>query len=129
MSDNETTTPVSTESGSNDQQTQVLIMAVAGLFTSFVGPLILYFVWKDKNPLVQRAGSKIVNSHITLWLMFIGAMIVAAILGIIIGFLNLIVMLAAVLFYLYVCVMLIIKANKKEYDQLKVPFFTLNLLK
>lgn len=129
MSDNETTTPVSTESAAIDQHKQVFIMAVLGLFTNFLGPVILYFVWKDKNPLVQTAGSKIVNCHITLWLMMIAAIIVGTILTFIFAPIGGLVMLAAVLFYLYVCVMLIMKANKKEYDQLKVPFFTLNLLK
>lgn len=42
---------------------------------SFLGPLILYFVYKDRSPLVRNAAASSFNFHITVWASWIAAWI------------------------------------------------------
>lgn len=42
---------------------------------SFLGPLILYFVYKDRSPLVRNAAASSFNFHITVWACWIAAWI------------------------------------------------------
>lgn len=42
---------------------------------SFLGPLILWFVYKDRNALVRNAAASSFNFHITIWICWVLALI------------------------------------------------------
>lgn len=74
--------PVDATAGADDRILAVLahlspIIAaiVSAGALSFLGPLILYFVYKDRSPLVRNAAASSFNFHITIWVAWIAAWI------------------------------------------------------
>ncbi|HIJ10469.1 TPA: DUF4870 domain-containing protein [Candidatus Woesearchaeota archaeon] len=56
--------------------TQAMLPHLLGLFTSFIGPLVLYFVNKEKNdPIVMANTKHALNFHLSLMIYAIGAFI------------------------------------------------------
>ena len=76
--------PIDTTAGSDDRVVAVLahlspIIAaiVSAGALSFLGPLILWFIYKDRSPLVRNASATSFNFHITVWACWIVAWILA----------------------------------------------------
>lgn len=74
--------PVDATAGADDRVLAVLahlspIIAaiVSAGWLSFLGPLILYVVYKDRSPLVRNAAASSFNFHITIWVAWIAAWI------------------------------------------------------
>lgn len=74
--------PVGAAAGTDDRILAVLahlspIIAaiVSAGALSFLGPLILYFIYKDRSPLVRNAAASSFNFHITVWACWIAAWI------------------------------------------------------
>ena len=61
----------------------LIAMILSAGWLSFVGPLIMWFIYKDKNPCVQQAAAGSFNFNLGLWVMSIVAWIlVITIIGI-----------------------------------------------
>ncbi|MEE6288957.1 DUF4870 domain-containing protein [Georgenia sp. MJ173] len=46
----------------------VIAMIVSAGWLSFLGPLIVWLVWRDRGPLVRNAAASAFNFNITVWL-------------------------------------------------------------
>ncbi|WP_420111360.1 DUF4870 domain-containing protein [Pseudactinotalea sp.] len=55
----------------------IIAAIVSAGWLSFLGPLILYFIYKDRNSLVRNAAASSFNFHITVWACWIVAWILA----------------------------------------------------
>lgn len=55
----------------------IIAAIVSAGWLSFLGPLILYFIYKDRNALVRNAAASSFNFHITVWACWIVAWILA----------------------------------------------------
>jgi uncharacterized Tic20 family protein len=66
-----------------DEQNMGLLMFILGIFTGFLGPLILWLVKKDDSRYINAQGKEILNWQITVVLAFICCFILAFV---IIGF-------------------------------------------
>lgn len=61
----------------------LIALILSAGWLSFVGPLIMWFIYKDKNPFVQQAAAGSFNFNLGLWVMSIVAWIlVITIIGI-----------------------------------------------
>jgi uncharacterized Tic20 family protein len=72
-------------SSSMDPKSMAVLAEVLGIFTGFVGPLIIYIVNGDKDPFVRHHASESLNFHITL---FIGYMVSFVLMIVLIGFVT-----------------------------------------
>lgn len=55
-----------------EDKTLGMLCHLLGIFTGFLGPLILWLVKKDSSPFVNHHGREALNFQITLFLVFIG---------------------------------------------------------
>ena len=69
---------------SQDDKTMALLAHLLGIFTSFIGPLVLWIVKKDQSPFVERHAREALNFAITVILAYIVSAILILVL---IGFL------------------------------------------
>jgi uncharacterized Tic20 family protein len=70
---------------SMDPKSMAMLAQLLGLFTGFVGPLIIYIVNGDKDPFVRHHAAESLNFHITL---FIGYLISFVLMIVLIGFVT-----------------------------------------
>jgi uncharacterized Tic20 family protein len=70
---------------STDPKTMAMLAQLLGLFTGFVGPLIIYLVNGDKDPFVRHHSAEALNFQIT---MFIGYLVSFVLMLVLIGFLT-----------------------------------------
>src|SRR5690606_39313027 len=49
----------------------VIAAIVSAGWLSFVGPLVIWFIYKDRNALVRNAAASPSNFHITIWIAWI----------------------------------------------------------
>lgn len=54
-----------------DARTMAMLTHLLGIFTGFVGPLIIWLIYKDKNPFVADQGKEALNFQITILLGYI----------------------------------------------------------
>ena len=58
-----------------DDNTMAMLAHVLGIFTGFVGPLVLYLVKKDESPFIRSQAAEALNFQITLMISYIGSLI------------------------------------------------------
>ncbi|MCE5185163.1 MAG: DUF4870 domain-containing protein [Planctomycetaceae bacterium] len=93
---------------SSEEKTLALLCHLLGLFTSFVGPLILWLIKKDESKFVDDQGKEALNFQITV---LIASLIASLLTFICIGFLLLpAIGIADIVF----CILAAIAANKGE---------------
>jgi uncharacterized protein len=97
-----------------------MLCHLLGIFTGFIGPLVLWLVKKDQSPFLDRHGKEALNFQITLMLGYLISAILAAA---IIGFLMIPLLLLADITF---CIVAAVKASKGEFYRYPL---TLRLLK
>jgi uncharacterized Tic20 family protein len=90
-----------------DARTFAMLAHLLGIFTSFVGPLIIWLVKKDEHPFVNEQGKEALNFQITVAI----AYVVATLLPIAGCFLAPAVWVVNLIF----CIMACVAANKGEH--------------
>lgn len=111
---------------------QAFIMILSTFVLLFPGPILFHHIWKDKNILIKTIGPTIINTQLTLF----SALIVAEALSFGMRFVHAtaafavgMLVLALLLFTLYIIVNQAIQVNARRYDKLKMPFHTFNFIK
>lgn len=54
-----------------DDRSMAMLCHLLGIFTGFVGPLVIWLVKKDHSPFIDHHGREALNFQITLFLVFI----------------------------------------------------------
>lgn len=93
----------------NNSAQMAMLTQVLGIFTGFLGPLIMYVVYGEKDPFVKHHAAEALNFQITL---FIGYVVSVVLMFILIGFITFFVVWIGGLVF---CVMAAIAANKGEW--------------
>jgi uncharacterized Tic20 family protein len=103
-----------------DEQNMGLLMFILGIFTGFLGPLILWLVKKDQSRYINEQGKELLNWQITVFIAFVACIIL---MFVIIGFFLVpIVAIANLVFMIIACV----TASKGQFYRFP---FALRLLK
>jgi hypothetical protein len=92
-----------------DARTFAMLAHLLGIFTCFVGPLVIWLVKKDEHPFVDEQGKEALNFQITIAIAFIAASLLSFLC---IGFLL---FPAVGVVNLVFCIMACIAANKGEH--------------
>lgn len=92
----------------SDERTFSLLAHLGGLLISFVVPLVVYLVYKDRSAFLRRHGAEALNFQLT----FLIAYIVGAILTVV--FIGVLIMLAAWVCAIVFGIMASIAANRGE---------------
>ena len=117
------TAPITTTSAStslSDEKTMALLAHLLGIFTGFVGPLVIWLVKKDQSPFVERHAREALNFQITAAL----AAIVGVILSLII--IGIFILMAVGIAVLVFCILATLAASKG--NEYRYPL-TLRLIK
>jgi len=61
----EPTPPQDTQKPGQNARNMAMLCHLLGLFTGFVGPLILWLLKKDEDPFIDRQGKEALNFQIT----------------------------------------------------------------
>ncbi len=70
----------------------LIAMALSAGWLSFVGPLVMWFLYKDRSPFVRQAAAGSFNFNLGLWVMaIIGWVLIFTIIGLPIGILLLVI--------------------------------------
>lgn len=103
-------TPQSSEvmAVSQDSKNMAVLCHLLGLFTTFIGPLILWLIKKDEDKYVDSQGKEALNFQITVIL----AMVASGILMVV--FIGIILWLATVVCNLIFCILACVAASKGE---------------
>jgi uncharacterized Tic20 family protein len=111
-----TSSPTSTEGSaiSNDDRTMGMLCHLLGIFTGFVGPLILWLIKKDQSAYIDHQGKEAVNFQISVMLYMIAAFILAFILVFVIGPLSFPLLFLLVLAFLILEILAAVAAQKGE---------------
>jgi uncharacterized Tic20 family protein len=89
-----------------EDKTMALLAHVLGIFTYFIGPLIIWLVKKDQSPFVNDQGKEALNWQITMTILaFIGAL--TACIGI-----GVVIIPAVSILNIVFCIMAAVEANK-----------------
>ncbi len=65
--------PVTVGTGpTQDEKTMGLVIHLLGLFTGFLGPLIIWLIKKDESPFLERHGRKSLNFEISFMIYMFG---------------------------------------------------------
>ncbi|WP_214414301.1 DUF4870 domain-containing protein [Sphaerisporangium fuscum] len=92
----------------SDDTTMAMLAHVLGLFTSFLGPLVMYLVKKDESPYVRDQAAEALNFQITLFIAYAVSTVLAIV---IIGFLLMLVVWVGSLILM---IMAAVAANRGE---------------
>ncbi len=92
----------------NDERTMAMLSHLLGLFTGFIGPLVIYLIKKDESAYVRQQSAEALNFQITV---FIAYMVSFVLMLILIGFLLFFVVLIASLILMIMAAM---AANRGE---------------
>jgi hypothetical protein len=98
---------------SKDARMWAMLCHLLGLFTCFIGPLIIWLIKKDEDPFIDDQGKEALNFQITLAIAFIAVWIVSVLLRFLIcaaPFLGAAVWVVNLIF----CIMAAVKANGGE---------------
>jgi uncharacterized Tic20 family protein len=93
---------------SQDSKNLAMLCHLLGLFTSFIGPLILWLVKKDEDKFVDSQGKEALNFQITI----IIAMVASAILTVVV--IGVFLWFATVICNLIFCILACVAASKGE---------------
>jgi uncharacterized Tic20 family protein len=106
--------PVPTE----DERMMGMLCHLLGLFTGFVGPLILWLVKKDESAFIDHHGKESLNFQLT-FLLFVGGLsVMAAILSLIfIGLLLVPVILVLILLAVIAEILTCVSASRGEWSR------------
>ena len=69
-----------TTTGGGDDNTLALLAHLLGLFTGFLGPLILYLVKKDESPYVRHHAAEALNFQLTVMIAYVVAFVLILVL-------------------------------------------------
>ncbi len=94
---------------SKDAKTFAMLAHLLGIFTCFVGPLIIWLVKKDEHPFVDEQGKEALNFQITIAIAYVAASLLSFLC---IGFLL---FPAVGVVDLIFCIMACIAANKGDH--------------
>ena len=61
----------------NDERNMCVLAHILGIFTHFVGPLVIWLLKKDESPDVARHSLEVLNFEITLAIAFFGCVVLA----------------------------------------------------
>jgi uncharacterized protein len=89
-----------------DAMTMAMLCHLLGIFTWFIGPLIIWLMKKDASPFVDDQGKQSLNWHLTLMIAWIIGVVTACF---IVGYL---ILLAAFVCHIIFCIMGAVSANK-----------------
>lgn len=78
------TAPVPTTGGGTDPKTLAMLAQLLGIFTGFLGPLIIYLVNGDKDRFVKHHSAEALNFHLTVLISYVVSIVLMLVL---IGFL------------------------------------------
>ena len=105
--------PASASSASDDK-TMALLAHLLGIFTGFIGALVIYLVKKDSSPFVERHAREALNFQITMAIAaFVGVVLTLVLIGI---FVLIAVSIANIVF----CILATLAASKGE--EYRYPF-------
>lgn len=92
-----------------DSKTMAMLCHLLGLFTNFIGPLILWLIKKDEDKFVDSQGKEALNFQITIAIAGVAATILMPVfcIGILIG-------IAAAICNVVFCILACVAANKGE---------------
>lgn len=90
-----------------DARTMGMLCHLLGIFTGFIGPLIIWLIKKDTMPFVEDQGKEALNFQITIFL----ALIAAGISHVVLFCFGSILTLGVLVVNLIFCIMATIKAN------------------
>ena len=76
--------PVSA-SGGSDEKTLAMLAQLLGIFTGFLGPLVMYLIAKDDQPFLKHHAAESLNFQLTL---LIGYVVSLVLMIVLIGFLT-----------------------------------------
>jgi uncharacterized Tic20 family protein len=76
--------PVAVPGGGTDPKTLAMLAQLLGIFTGFLGPLIIYLTNGDKDPYVKHHSAEALNFHLTV---LIAELVSAVLMLVLIGFL------------------------------------------
>src|SRR4030042_5898484 len=92
----------------SDSKTMAMLCHLLGIFTWFIGPLIIWLIKKDKDKFVDDQGKEALNFQITVGIAYVVSGITAFLcIGVILG-------MATWVCTLVFCIMGALKANKGE---------------
>ncbi len=81
--DQVSSTPATT--GVSDEKTLAMLAQLLGIFTGFLGPLVIYLVAKDDQPFVKHHAAEALNFQLTV---LIGYIVSGVLMIVLIGFLT-----------------------------------------
>jgi uncharacterized Tic20 family protein len=93
---------------SKDAQTFAMLAHLLAIFTSFVGPLVIWLVKKDEHPFVDEQGKEALNFQITVAIAYVAARLLTFLFT---GYLMFLVLVLNLIF----CVMACVAVNKGEH--------------
>ena len=103
-----------------DEKNMAMLIYLLGIFTGFIGPLILWLIKKEQSPFINDQGKEVLNFQITTILaMIISIILIFVVIGIFLYF-------GVIIAYLVLMIMGLLKA--KEGIPYRFPF-ALRLLK
>jgi uncharacterized Tic20 family protein len=101
-------------SSASDDKTIALLAHLLGIFTGFIGALVIYLVKKDSSPFVERHAREALNFQITMAIAaFVGVVLTLVLIGI---FVLIAVSIANIVF----CILATLAASKGE--EYRYPF-------
>jgi len=103
---------------SESERTFGMLVHLLAIFTSFIGPLIIWLIKKEEMPFVNDQGKEVLNFQITVFIAAIALMVTVGVITSIISFLGIIIALLYPLLWIGVIVLLIlgaVEANKGKY--------------
>lgn len=103
-----------------DEKNMAMLIYLLGIFTGFIGPLILWLIKKEQSPFINDQGKEVLNFQITTILaMIVSIILIFIVIGIFLYF-------AVIIAYLVLMIMGLLKA--KEGVAYRFPY-ALRLLK
>ncbi|HHC6361078.1 DUF4870 domain-containing protein [Staphylococcus aureus] len=109
---------------SNDENIMAMLIYLLSLFTSIIGPLIIWLLKKDESKLVDRAGKNYLNYTISyiIWSIVLGVFLIATdisfiiIIGFIITFIGILSIFAfSILSFVFTIIACVKYYNGQEY--------------
>jgi uncharacterized Tic20 family protein len=96
-------------SGGTDEKTLAMLAQLLGIFTGFLGPLVMYLIAKDDQPFLKHHAAESLNFQLTI---LIGYVISGVLMLVLIGFLTWFVVWVAALVF---GIMATLAANRGEW--------------
>ncbi len=95
----------------SDDKTMGMLCHLLGIFTGFIGPLIIWLMKKDQSPYVDTQGKEALNFQISMGICFVAGLFLGSVTSFL-CFLNVVFFLATAAVYIFDIVMSIIASMK-----------------